>query len=66
MSNNDCEGCEIYTDEFERCKINKISPEKCPCGSCLLKMSCSISCNEWNRLAKQVEEYLFSQENKKA
>jgi len=56
---NHCKGCASYTPNSAACcifyKHNKKG--KCPCGLCIIKGMCWVSCQEYVNFEDVVEKY---------
>ena len=55
---NHCIGCHMQHAE---CEINTIyeAKENCPCNTCIVKVTCSESCNDWYMYVKEIIYNLY-------
>lgn len=51
MEKDICDGCELFCDKNDYCQIREFGQQnRCPCSSCLVKMRCRETCDEWEQL----------------
>ncbi len=52
----ECEGCNMYHMGIE-CKVLEIfRAQECPCIKCLVKTMCTIACEKYNHLTRDIDE----------
>lgn len=56
-----CEGCCYY--HFKRCHTLMQTPETCPCRDCLIKVNCSVRCEEFKKRVKEMTEMMERMNN---